>query len=256
MELVKKRVILLPGALALLVIALGLWFALGVKPPAVPDAAREKELLAAIADKDVVILFNSGGWGNTPPEAATDFAPILNGIRDTLAGRGYSSVIVPFVRAPRGLTGKIEDVKDYIESFKYSSMVLAAEVDFILDNAPGKQVIIAGLSNGGGLAARAMHNLGDRPGACGIVAGVPGWYPDYASDQILVLNNRGQDRLAASDYAALAAAVVKAPFRWLRGKITHQPISFALAIEIPGHEYPWSSPEVGPPVKDFLNARF
>jgi hypothetical protein len=101
-----------------------------------------------------------------------------------------------------------------------------------------------------------MKNLGERPGACGIVAGVPGWYPDYASGQILVLNNRGQDRLAAGDYAALAAAVFKAPYRWFRGKMEHRPISFALAIEIPGHEYPWSSPEVGPPIKDFLDARF
>jgi pimeloyl-ACP methyl ester carboxylesterase len=242
--------------LALLIISFALWFIFFLQPEAAPGAAREKELLDLAADRDVIIIFNSGGWGKTPPKAASDFAPILAGIQDSLAQRGYSSLITPFIRTPRGLTGEIEDTKDLMGSFKYSSEALAREVEFIMNNSPSKKVIIAGLSNGGGLTERAMQRLAERPGIYAIVAGVPRWYQIYNSDRVLYLDNNGKDKLAVGDYRAIAAAVIKAPFKWLWAKIKHQNLSLALAIDITGHDYPWSSTEVGPPVVNFINTHF
>lgn len=239
---------------ALLVISLATWFAFFLKPEIVPGAAEEKELLSLAASKDIVIIFNSGGWGNTPLEATTDFTPILAGIQDSLTQRGFSSVIIPFARTSGGLNGKIGDIKDYLVSFKYSSEALASEVGFIMDNFPGKQVVITGFSNGGGLTERAMRRLADRPGVSAIVAGVPHWYRIYNSNRILVLDNNGKDKLASGDLKAIAAAVIRAPFRWLNAKIHHRELNFARAIEFSGHDYPWSSAEVGPPVDSFLDA--
>jgi dienelactone hydrolase len=241
--------------LGVLLVGFTLWVIL-LKQDVEPGAAREQTLRDLSASKEVVIVFNSGGWGNTPLEQATDFTPVLAGIQDSLSQLGYSSVIIPFVRTPRGLAGKIEDIKDYLESFKYSSEAMANEVQFILASFPGKRVIIAGFSNGGGLTERAMKGLADRPGVDAIVAGVPRWYQNYTSNRILVLDNNGKDKLADGDIRAIAAAVIKAPFRWLQAKIGHRAMNFARAIEIPGHEYLWSSSEVGPPIVDFIDASF
>jgi pimeloyl-ACP methyl ester carboxylesterase len=253
MKAVSKALLVL---LALLIVVFAVWFFFFLKPDASIDAARERELLGSAASQDVVIIFNSGGWGNTPPEAASDFEPILAGIQDSLDRRGYSSLVTPFVRTSKGLRGKLEDVKDLVYSLTYSSEALAGEVDFILESFPGKTVVIAGFSNGGGLSAAAMKRLDDRQDVYAIVAGVPRFLLEYESDRMLVLDNDGKDKIAAGDYPVVALAVIEAPFKWLWAKINRRELSLALAIEIPGHEYPWSSSEVGPPIEDFLNARF
>jgi hypothetical protein len=244
------------AAIALVIIGLALWFVFIVKPQSVPDAAQEKVLLDAAANTDVIIIFNSGGWGNTAIAAAPDFAPILAGIQDTLASRGFSSKVVPFVRTQRGLTGKIEDIKDYLTSLKYSSAMLAAEVDYLLENAPGKKVIIAGLSNGAGLTEKAMQKLGDKPGIYAISAGIPKFYHSYTSDSILNLDNGGKDTLSSGKYWSVVGAIVRAPYVYVRAKFRHENLKFALSIEIPGHLYPWASPEVGPPIVGFIDAHF
>jgi hypothetical protein len=239
----------------LLLVGLVLW-AILLKQDVTPSAARQRMLLDSAASKDVIIFFNSGGWGNTPLEQATDFTPVLAGIQDTLTSLGYSSVIVPFERSVAGLTGTIEDVKDYLESFKYSAVALANEVKFVKANYPDKPVVIVGFSNGGGLTERAMKLLAGAPGVDAIVAGVPRWYQNYKSDSILILDNNGQDKLAVGSISAISAAVIKAPFRWLQAKIEHRALNYARAVEISGHEYPWTSTLVGPPVVNFIRVNF
>ena len=225
---------ILIGLLILLTFGFILWFGLFLKPETTPGPADEKALLDTAASKDVIIVFNSGGWGNTSREEAADFAPILAGIQETLAQSGFSSVVTPFVRTSSGLLAKMADFKDIIYSFKYSSEVLAGEVESVIDNYPDKQVIIAGLSNGGGLTQGAMKMLADKPGVYGIVVGVPWWYGSFNSDSILRLDNNGKDTLAAGDYKLLALAVIEAPFKWILAKIQGQKLSFAWLSSIPG----------------------
>jgi pimeloyl-ACP methyl ester carboxylesterase len=251
----KPTTKVLMAALGLAVTAAALWVVF-LKQDVAVSPARQKTLRERAAGGDVVLIFNSGGWGNTPLEEATDFSPVLYGIRDTLQQRGYTPVFIPFARTAHGLAGTIADIKDYLVSFKYSSQALANEVAFIMDAYPGKQVIIVGYSNGGGLSEGAMKILGDRPGLYAIVAGVPHWWQNYASGRMLVLDNGGKDRLASGNIVSIGGAVIKSPFKWLAAKIHHQPLKYALAIQIRGHEYPWASGEVGPAVVGFLNANF
>jgi hypothetical protein len=53
----------------------------------------------------------------------------------------------------------------------------------------------------------------------------------------------------------VALAVIESPFKWIWAKIHRQNLSLARAIEFPGHDYPWSSREVGPPIVKFLDAK-
>ena len=247
------KVIVAVGAAILAVLVLSFVF---LKQDMTTTPAREQTLRDLAAAKDVVIFFNSGGWGNTPVEQATDFTPVLYGVRDALAQQGYSAAIIPFERTTSGLSGKIEDIKDFLVSFKYSGQALANEVKYINSAFPDKKVVIVGYSNGGALTEQAM--LGTPGGApvYAVVAGVPRWYQDYATDRIIILTNQGADQLSAGNIGALAVAVIEAPFKWLRAKIERQPLNFARAIEIPGHQYLWTSSEVGPLVTKFLDKYF
>jgi hypothetical protein len=112
----------------------------------IPDNFQFQELLDLARHSDVIIIFNSGGWGNTPFKEAEDFAPIIEGIQKALNEWGYNSIVIPYKRTKDDLLGKIAGTKDFLNSFEFSSKTLAKEVEFLAEKLPDKKIIIAGLS--------------------------------------------------------------------------------------------------------------
>ncbi len=214
-----------------------------------------QKLRDILAVDDVIVVFSPGGWGDASLEQATDFAPVLGGIQRTLQGLGYRSALTVYNRTPTSLSGRVSEIKELLNNFEGVSRVQAQDVEYLVGSFPEKQVIIVGFSNGGALTERVMERIGELDHVCAVVAGVPCEHKTIASENVLVLDNNGRDRLSAGDGFAVAAALIKAPFKWVQAKLAHRPMSFALAIQVQGHDYPWSSPEVGPPIVDFLKSR-
>ena len=219
-----------------------------------PDKGSEIRNLAET--NDVVIIANAGGLGDVQLQQAADFAPLLKGIQDTLSELGYTSALLPYMRTPPGLSGRISDVKAQLNSFDSASKVLADDIISISKNLPEKNFIIAGFSNGGAFSEAVMDRIGDRPNVSAIIAGVPCWYKPYKQVNSLVLTNNDQDSLAASNSKEIIATIIEAPFRFIRSKVTKGNLNVATSFRFPGHDYAWYSPEVGPPVQKFLRSRF
>ncbi|MDP1538750.1 MAG: hypothetical protein Q8M00_01845 [bacterium] len=59
----------------ILIIFTRLFFLFGSE--AIPDNLQLQEVLETAKNSDIVIIFNSGGWGNTPFEKAEDFSSIV-----------------------------------------------------------------------------------------------------------------------------------------------------------------------------------
>ncbi len=220
--------------------------------PETPPENEGQKIFNQAIPYDVVIIFNPGGWGDATLAQAQDFAPVLDGMQQALTNLGYSSTVIAYTRTPPGFSGRISDVKELANSFKYSSEAQARDIENLLVKLPQKQFVVVGFSNGGGLTGRTFQRITDRRHVCAIVAGVPFTFKTYSSENSLVLNNNGQDTLASGDLKSIFLAFFEAPFRWVWAKITGKPLSLSLAFEYPGHAYPWSSPEVGPPIIKFL----
>jgi len=240
-------------------------------PEVVPENYQFQELLNLATQNDVIIIFNSGGWGNTPLEKAEDFTPIIEGIKKTLESFGYNSLIIPYIRTENTLSGKIAGVRDFLSSHNSSSKILAEKVEFLIENLPDKKIILTGLSSGGALVEETMEKIEEKASVYAIEAGVPFWtspshYP-YNSEKILQLsersegrrranilrlNNNGKDSLSAGEIRTLLFTLIKAPIKWISSKISGQNLTFSQAIRVPGHEYSWSSPEVGSQIVTFL----
>ena len=243
--------------LLILVILGSLFFLFG--PEVFPEPPTnvlvgDQELLNSAAQNDVIIIFNSGGWGNTPLEEAEDFAPIIEKITETLNEWGYNSLVIPYTRTKDDLSGKITGTRDFLNSFQTSSEILAEKVNFLTENLPDKKIIMAGLSAGGALVDETMERIsgGTRNSVYAITAGIPFWEETLNSENILQLNNNGRDSLAAGDIKSLIFSLIKAPFKWISSKINGQNLPFSQALQAPGHDYLWSSPEVGPQIVSFL----
>ena len=233
-----------------LIIVGSLFFLFGSE--VVPENFQPQEILGLAQNAEVIIIFNSGGWGNTPLKEAKDFAPVIAGIQETLNEWGYNSIVIPYSRTKNTLLGKISGAKDFLNSFNFSSEILAKDLDFLSKKLPDKKIIIAGLSAGGALVDDTLEKVSQETQVYAIAAGIPFWHDNFESENTLLLDNNGKDSLAKGDVKSLISALVKAPFKWIFSKINGENLTFSQALHTPGHDYIWSSPDVGPKIATFL----
>lgn len=225
-------------------------------PEVLPENNQFQELLNSSSGNDVVIIFNSGGWGDTPLEKADDFAPIISGIEATLGDWGYHSIVIPYERTKDGFLGKITGVKGEIENFPESSKELVKKVEEFLKENPGKKIIIAGLSNGAAFVDKTTKNLDEfKNSVLAIEVGVPFWHSVSKLDNALQLNNNGKDSLAEGKIGVLVATLFKTSFKWIMARISGGDLPLAQAFQAPGHKYLWDAPEVGPQIVGFLKEK-
>ena len=227
-------------------------------PMNLPTDYQFREALNSVSQNDVIIIFNSGGWGNTPLEEADDFSPIIEGIQNTLDDWGYSSIVVPYQRTKNNFLDKVVGAREFLNSFQEQSKKLAEEIEYFLRNNPGKKIIITGLSNGAILAEGTMEKISDKTKVqvFAIEVGVPFWKKTKNSENILHLNNNGKDSLSEGKAGNLFLALFRAPFKWFLAKVSNTDLSFSRALEVSGHQYPWDSPTVGPQIVSFLEEKF
>lgn len=206
---------------------------------------------------DVIIIFNSGGWGYTPTEEAKDFAVIIKGIQRTLEDLGLSSIVIPYNRTKDSLLGRSFDFKDLLNRLQFSSGVLAREIEFLSEKLPDKKIIITGLSHGGSLTKETMQKISDKNRIYAIAIGIPFWHKnDIETENTLQLGNRGKDSLIERNIKTLLFVLGEAPFKWLFFKIAGKHLTFSEAFHMPGHDYFWSSQEIGPKIVLFIKDKF
>jgi hypothetical protein len=215
-----------------------------------------KKLYEAALQNEVILVFNAGGFGNAPLSEAADFAPILEGIQQTLTRLGYRSIVSPYNRTYSGLAGRIAGTKEQLNNFKHTCKTQIKDLEYLADRFPEKRFLIVGFSVGGGLSFKTLQKIANRPNVLGITVGAPGWYKTYSSETCLVLNNSNQDPLCIGDVNTIAKSVFNWPIQWLKSRTTNRNLSIALALKIPHHEYSWESSEVGEPIVHFIKKHF
>lgn len=239
-----------------LIIFGGLFFLFG--PEVLPENNQFQELLNSASDNDIIIIFNSGGWGNTPLEKADDFAPIIEGIEKTINNWGLNTIVIPYERTKNSFLGKITGAKEEIKSFPKPAKKLAKEIEEFLKENPSKKVIMTGLSNGAAFVDKTIKNLDEfQNSVLAIEVGVPFWYKPLNPDDIniLRLENEGKDSFSKGEMKTLFTVFLKTPFEWFLAKISGQNLPFARAFQAPGHKYSWDTPEVGPQIVSFLKEK-
>jgi len=236
----------------LLAIAAGLFFVL--ISPVFPENYEMEKTFGSAVSADFVIVFNPGGWGDTPIEKADDLRPIVEEIRNNLSERGYDSVVVPYYRAKAGFLAKTAESKEFFNYFYEQSGDLALRAEEFLNKNPGKKIIMVGLSNGASFVDETMKKFsGFKDSVFAVEIGAPFWQRIFESDNILRLNNKNGDSLSQGQVGVLLPAFFKGPAKWFFSKISGANLSFSMAFNFPQHKYFWSSPDVGNKIIFFID---
>jgi hypothetical protein len=213
-----------------------------------------QELKKAGESSDVIIIFNSGGFGTVEFENAYDIRPIIENTREVIENMNYKVAIVPYYRTKETIIGKIGYLKEMFYSFPKESDDLAFQIREFLKDNPEDKILMAGLSNGAAFVGATMKDLDDiKNNVSAIQLGSPFWAEKDLRENILFLDNNGSDVLTAGKKKEIITSFLKAPFKWLQSKIKNKEMSFAEAIEAPGHHYYWE--DVGKEIELFVAER-
>jgi predicted esterase len=227
-------------------------------PPKFPENFQFQEILnSTLSPQEVVIIFNSGGWGNTPFDKAEDFAPIIKGIQETLTKLGLNSVVIPYERTKNNFFGKITAVKEMRQSFQDQAEKLAGDINEYLRQNPGKKIIMAGLSNGGAFVNETMKKISNdlKDNVLVIEAGTPFWAKSKDFQNVLRLDNEGKDALSKGEIKILISSLIRVPLKWILAKILAENLSLSqISNQYLTHEYKWN--EVAPQITSFLESKF
>jgi len=217
------------------------------------------ELLASYVEAektDVVIFFNSGGWGWNSIQETPGWSGILDGIKTQLESLGYSSFIVNYERTSRSFKGCIKEFFEATAGYPRKARDLSLRVAFLTDHLPELKVIIAGESTGTVISDKAMDILDYNPNIYSIQTGTPFWYRSVDMERKLLMNSngRGIDTFNYGNLPAMIYATVKGWFGLEAPK--ENPGTILSWLRAPGHDYSWQYPGVSSAVIDFLNSNF
>ena len=207
-------------------------------------------------DRDVVVVFNSGGWGWNLTLETPGWASILDGIKSQLENLGYDSLVLNYRRTSSGVRGCIKEFIEAATRYPSKSKELAKRVEFLTDHIPNLRVIVAGESTGTVISDKAMGILQDKPQVYSIQTGTPFWHKPTALDRTLLMNSNGRtiDTFSYGNVPAMVWATVKGWFGLSSPE--DNPGSILSWLKAPGHDYSWQYPGVCAEVVKFLEKNF
>lgn len=217
------------------------------------------QLLAAYVaarDNDVVVVFNSGGWGSGLIDKTPGWCSILDGIKSKLDDLGYQSRVLNYQRTGSGLRAHINEFKEAAVRYPLKARELARQVQFLTDHIPNLGVIIAGESNGTVIADSAMRILQDNPQVYSIQTGTPFWHKPTSLDRTLLMNSNGRT-IDTFSYGKVSTVIWTTVKGWFGlSSAAEHPGRILSWLRAPGHDYSWQYPGVCAEVVKFLGKNF
>jgi hypothetical protein len=209
----------------------------------------------ATLDKDLLIIFNPGGWGTKSLEESTDWTTIINGMTAELGVSGYKVVILNYQRTKDNLAGHLHEIEESISGYYSKSKDLAKRVEFLITENPKLNVILAGESTGTMICDSTMNLLKDNDRVYSIQTGSPFWQKNTIRDRTIVVNNNGvtPDAFSRGDLFTAVKSNLEALFG---NKPSKDGAKILNQFYAPGHEYWWQNPEVYSQIRSFLEEYF
>jgi len=207
-------------------------------------------------DKDIVVVFNSGGWGWNQIDSSPGWSSILAGIESELDEFGYESLLLNYRRTSENLWACAKEFIEISDGYPSKTKYLASRVGFLVDHIPELRVIVAGESNGSVLSDCVMNSLQEKPQVYSIQTGTPFWHRTTTQERALVLNSNGTgpDAFCQGDILAMFNASAKVWFGLSSPE--DRPGEILKTLQAPGHDYSWQYPEIYSEITRFIEDNF
>jgi hypothetical protein len=202
-------------------------------------------------DKDVLVLFNPGGWGTKKVYASPDWVSIIEGIQNDITSAGYHVSTLNYLRTINSIRGQLNELKEMATGYRSKAADLAELVNFLTRQSPNLRVILAGESTGTIICDESMYLLANNSRAFSIQTGSPFWHTGRAHIRTLLLKDNGivADSFSQGDMVTILKSSFKSLILLDKPEMEGDILGF---LSAPGHEYWWQYAGVSEPIKSFL----
>jgi len=223
-------------------------------------AARILAVYDAVKNDDVVILFNSGGWGEHPVKDSPGWQSILSGIQTELNISGYDSVVTfNYVRTDSNWSARLGEMQEMQQNYPVKAVYLAEQVKFLLRHCPDIMIILTGESTGTILPDETRRLIGPTNHVYAILTGPPFWHrPNSADPRVLVMKDNGivPDSFSQGNVWVIFRENIKSLLRISSEVDEGGGGDLFNSMKAPGHVYWWQYPQVSGEITDFLEKNF
>jgi len=212
-------------------------------------------------DKDILLIHNPGGWGNSPLENCMNWErSVVAGISTTLEKLGCSCSLSQYFRGGVGWREHLRDIRDYLRFFSFERELLAAEVEFLTRHVENLRVVMIGVSQGAGFSNAVMQRLSELKRVYSIELGVFFFHRPQRviTERTLIIDHNGlmPDAVIEGDLITMVMTLPMAFLRWIKYRLKGKPVNFSRCIKLAGHDYHWEYPKVSQQIGDFLMVNF
>ncbi len=222
-------------------------------------------------DRDVVIYYCEGGWGSRPLSVNPEGQSLVAGIEAKLTEMGYTYYTADYPRSRDNIRDYLYEGKELLIQYPVKSKQLAAKINFLTGQIDDLKVILVGKSTGALLVNKAAKRLENNPDIYNIQIGNPLGCQVPTPDRSLPIcaNGVADDAMIGLDLWSafktnkmkmllLVCAPSFTPVDWLVSKMVAGIglCNTRFALKIPGHDYMWHYPAVGPVIESFLIDKF
>jgi len=209
-------------------------------------------------DEDVVLIWNSGGWGRKSFQDDPDWVDFFEGIESELRDMGYSSVTVDYVRSENNLLGLAREIMGSLIRYPSRAKELADEVDLLTKSNSDCKVILVGLCTGAIFVNEVMKHLEDNPRVYSIQVSQLFWYRASTAQRSLVINDNGETTDVLTTGSIFWSIIRENA--WCLPTTEKPPGGSVMLgdryLKAPGHEYMWDLPGVRSEITSFLHTNF
>ncbi|AKG53850.1 hypothetical protein DGWBC_1197 [Dehalogenimonas sp. WBC-2] len=208
-----------------------------------------------LENTNILVLFNSGGYGWTSLDKASGYATIINAIESHLVSKKCSVSVLSYQRAFRSLRGYISEILNAGAKSIAKPSELALRLRFLWNHLPNLKVLLTAESNGTVMSNQVMRLMADESRLFSIEFGPPFWYKAYQNGRIMNLRSNGTvpDAFSYGHWRRAIMANIAAIF----GRNPKAPGNVLLYIGAPGHDYNWHDyPLIREKVLAFLAKHF
>jgi len=192
----------------------------------------EKEFEKLSSKSDVIIIFNSGGWGTVSYKKAYDLNPFLKCIKNHFKKKNLKVSVIQYFRTEDHLIGKLGYLKDYAYNFEKQ----AKEIAKIISKTK-KKVVLLGLSNGALIVDEIMERV-KKKNVFSIELGKPFFGIHSKNKNILLINDYEDDLSNGKKIALFKSIFVYAPMNWVKSFFLGENLSLSKMVKVKGHNYP------------------
>lgn len=206
----------------------------------------------AAKDREVVILFNPGGWGWRFLSDSPNWHSIFLGMQEDLKNSDVKALFLEYRRSAGTLKSYVDEYMAVIGLYSLKAKALASRINFLTEHIPGLRVILTGESNGTIICDEAMKLLKDNPRVFSIQTGTPFWHTNLKNDRTLIINDNGvlPDTFSSGDFFTIVSRNIEVMLGFARPDNNKGTILNFFAA--PGHTYSWEELAVRRQIENFL----